>query len=40
MKIRHLDPSILPRETEAGKPEFLPTKGQAQQQRVDQQGKQ
>lgn len=40
MKIRHLDPSILPGETEAGKPEFLPTEGQAQQQRVDQQGKQ
>jgi len=39
-EIRHLGPSILPREAEARKPEPLATKGQAQQQRVAQQGEQ
>jgi len=40
MQIRDLDPSILPGETEAGKPEFLTAEGQAQQKCVSQQGKQ
>jgi len=39
-KIGFLDPPILPGETESRKPVQLPTKGQAQQERVDQQREQ
>lgn len=40
MKFRHLDPSILPGESEAREAEFLTIQGQAQQQCVGQQGNQ
>ena len=39
-QIGHLDPSISPREAEARKPKSLATEGQAQQQRMNQQGEQ
>jgi hypothetical protein len=39
-QIGYLDPSILPGEAEARKPESLATEGQAQQPRVDQQREQ
>ena len=39
-QIGRLDPPLLPRETQARKPPFLTTEGQAQQQRVSQQREQ